>query len=490
LKVALRKGQDQPGLRLSVLDEPVVFEVDGRLRAKRLQLASLIEGLSAVAVTAPPVPRPVTAQAGGEGLVQQGGAGINSLAFARTAFDTAVLDHLSGKISLRAERFDFGNGLMSRDAELTVTMTGERKARFKLDSGTTAGGRMTVTGELKSAVVGLETRGEFSLQGLDLASFTDRTGDRFAAGKLAMRTSFEGQGLSALSLVQALRGSGRASLEDLVVLGLSPKRIGQVPDGLLTGPAEIPEGALAAALPVAVGEGELRVGNRSLELSLRDGVMQVEQFAIQAPGGTTRAEITVDLASLAAESRWEVAAASQVEETPAWPEVRVIANGSLASLGSWGRRVNYDGLSRELSVRKMEWNVRELERLRREDEERARKARERAAELEKQRLEEEARTRAEAERSRVRAGEGQAAGGSGSEANATPGRDRQARPGGVVSEPLAPIDAAEQIRIEAEREAELQRALEARRRAAARLRARRERERREQEAWSPFGSNF
>ena len=200
-----------------------------------------------------------------------------------------------------------------------------------------------------------------------------------ASGSLAAQFDLAGSASSPRSLITSLRGKGELAIVQAKINRLSPRRVREAVDGVFAIKGEVPEVELGNRLVAALGGGEVLLGQRTLGVDIADGVIRIAPVVAETPDGRLTGTTLVDLEAMRFDSEWRIDLKAPAPAQPLppgakvrdqLPSIAVIYAGPLASIGMNDPSLRFDGLQREIAVRKVERELEELERLRRQDEER------------------------------------------------------------------------------------------------------------------------
>jgi uncharacterized protein involved in outer membrane biogenesis len=285
-------------------------------------------------------------------------------------FDAAALDRFEGKIQLTSKRLMITDDLGLQKARLEILLE-SGKADVTQIEGLALGGQWKGALRIAKLPAGAEISGSIRLAGGDLEALP-RTGDATPplTGRVDGELKFSGKGTSPRNAVAALQGSGKIELADAKLPTLWTGAIGMAVDAALKAEADKLRTVLKEGLAAGLSGGHLPLP-ATVQIEIADGHLRIKPFAIENSEGVATGGALLDLSTLAFDSEWrlENKLAAGKRRLPA---ILVSYQGSLAALDQLNRRINADGLERELSVRRMERDVEELERLRKLDEARRR----------------------------------------------------------------------------------------------------------------------
>jgi hypothetical protein len=337
--------------------------------------------------TEPPPPTPASNKAPPPPAVA---AAVPPMLWPDQQFDFRGLDASEGKVTLRLAKLALQPGLSIANAKVEITLEPDRVAVTSLE-GDAIGGKVTSTMTFAKAAGGISFDGGLNLRVPQ------------GEGKPDIATlglKYSGRALSPAALIAGLEGKGELKLGDISLGGMSPSIVGSVSEAALQGRGPNSGEPLLAALREGLREGQLKVGELAVPVTLADGAMKVAKVELDRPEGRTTFETVIELATMKLDSEWNVEARLPKSIGKAGnkllPPVSVIYSGTLKDIAAIEPQISAGALERELTVRKMERDVEELERMRKEDETRAKEEQARIA-AERERIKQE-RARAEAAR--------------------------------------------------------------------------------------------
>lgn len=339
-------------------------------------------------------------------------AGSDGLPWPDRAFDLVPLDRLEGHIGLRAKRFILDDGIAIQGARLNVALAPGRLIIETLE-GSALGGLATANAAISKSPGGFDFKGSLKLAGLKPSVFVDVGGEASGGGEakgglvekkggaeaastgaVSVMLELTSRALSPRSVVAAMKGQGEVEISGLEITGLTPRAVARAALDVVEGKIEPGDGALTRALVMAIEKGAAKLTSTKLPVEVRDGAMRLKPIVVEAQGGRTTIDTTIDLSSLRIDSEWRVEQAStprlagspspagqqtsqvspQVRASGPFksplPAVYLVYTGPLKDVVKLEPRISAGALERELSVRKMEHEVEQLERLRAEDERR------------------------------------------------------------------------------------------------------------------------
>lgn len=329
-------------------------------------------------------------------------------------FDFSPLMNVEGYVTAKFSEFAFGakDDLTLTDTRLEATLAPGKVSVTEL-TGQGLGGDTTFAFTIAKAPAGVDIDGTAKMRiGKSAAkSPNDRNGEATATPTpVAAPTyaaifdlNYKGRAFAPSGLAADMEGSGKLTLADATLTGLTAKELRDVVAGTMKSPGPIESQAFTAELKSALKEGEIKLGSLQLPVTMKSGAVSLAPIELSGADGTTTFISTLDIASLKFDSEWKITAldpeakAGSQSNPVSLPPVMVTYVGELSNLMEVEPRLSTGALEREIAVRKMERDVAELERLRKLDEENAKQEQERRRQIEA-RLAEQRRLEAERQR--------------------------------------------------------------------------------------------
>lgn len=312
-------------------------------------------------------------------------------------FDLDRLDGFEGTIAIDTPELVVANGIALRAARLESTIK-QGTLDVRLVDAAAQGGKANGRFTLAKAPAGAALKGNFRMDGAEIASTLPDGRTPPLAGRLQLSLDVTGSALTARGLVASLSGAGEARLTDAALSQLSPIAIVEASESVLGPQGSLAPGNLERMIRERLGAERIPLGRRRIPLTVADGHVRTAPIVAETKSGRVTGAAIIDLDSQRIDSEWKLDGANVAPRPGAksrgpLPGISVIWAGPLARLAAIDPQVQVDALERELSVRRMEGEVDELERLRRLDEDRARHEAERQKALEAERLKELERSR-------------------------------------------------------------------------------------------------
>jgi len=311
--------------------------------------------------------------------------------WSENALDLSPLAGLDAQVRVETPVLNLASGVGVSDAAIEINSDSGRVG-VRLRQARSLGGKLTGDFAFESTAATIGVHGEARLVNAALATASARDNPA-ASGELGIELELSGSGLSPRALVASLRGKGAIILGPARLNRMSPAGVTAAASAALAVPSEALPAELKRRLADGLASGSLPLGPRRVAFEIADNAVRIEPLKFDTPEGRVSGTTTIDLESMMFDSEWRIESRAPIRpgSRSTLPGVTVVYAGPFSGLGTIEPRMQYDGLERELSVRKMERYVDELERVRRQDEERARQEaeRQRSLEQERQRLEDE-----------------------------------------------------------------------------------------------------
>lgn len=226
-------------------------------------------------------------------------------------------------------------------------------------TGTLAGGRFALEGELRRDRAGVSLHSRLKLDRADMPGLLGGVLRVPSAGRLSLDLDVRGQGLSPASLVGSASGAGALTVENLELGGLDPN----APDAVLA--ALESDRGLTANAPrllqvagTALDAGRLKIATVSTPVTIANGSAQLGAVQASAQNTDVSGTVSVDLADWQANGRFVMTAAAR-RNAPGTdrPVMTVTARGPLtaarrsvdvASLVTWATQRAIDQETRRL----------------------------------------------------------------------------------------------------------------------------------------------
>ena len=339
-------------------------------------------------------------------------------------FDLAWLQNMRGGVRVTASDASIGGSLSVQDFNSEVEFAPNRIALNNLKGRVALGmvnGKMTF--DQKRA--GVDMAMSLSVEDLSLRKaladlYGESTGAPRLNGKLNGTVSLQGRALGMRGLATVVSGDANVRLRDARIAELSPSFIQTAAISVLARRGKLQADQLKRELLQSLGSESLEIGDTRLAIKVADGVITVPPIIVQSKVSRAVGRTVISLDGLRLDSAWRMEPKTIATFGPdsqdgrsqplgldrkPLPPVSVVFSGPLTGPSKIEPQITYDGLLRELTVRRLEQDVGELERLRKREQEIAaelerrrkiqeeRLAQERAEQIKQKALEEERRRR-------------------------------------------------------------------------------------------------
>jgi len=210
-------------------------------------------------------------------------------------FAQVNLPAMDGRVEFRAQSALWGAGLMTRDLAGAINF---EASGFSLAdvTGTLAGGRLALNAQFRRDPNGVSLQSHVRLTNADLPVLLAGALRVPVAGRISLDAEAQGQGLSAASLVGALKGTGTVTAEHVEISGLDPAAIGVATGAMehdrnLAGnPARVTEIA-----NTGLDAGRLKLPFAAAPILIAEGAAQVVRFAAPAQNAEIDGSISLGL---------------------------------------------------------------------------------------------------------------------------------------------------------------------------------------------------
>jgi hypothetical protein len=248
-------------------------------------------------------------------------------------FVQTTVPAMDGRVEFRAATARWAAGLVTRDLAGAARFepTGLSLADV---TGTLADGRLELDAQMRRDPMGISLKSHVKLTNADLPVLLAGVLRVPAVGRISLETEVQGQGLSAASLVGALKGSGTVTAEHVEIAGLNPTAIDAVigalerDRGLGANPARVAEIAVAG-----LDAGRLGMPFAVAPIMIADGRAQVISFSALVQNADLAGSVSLGLIDGQIDARLAMTGA-QRNNAPApgdRPLMAVAVRGPLAS---------------------------------------------------------------------------------------------------------------------------------------------------------------
>ena len=281
----------------------------------------------------------------------------DALAWSGEPFGDNAFGDMSGRVDFTAARAALTPALVARQVRGALRLANGDVSIDDVE-GTLAGGRASGQLAFRRGGDGLEARGTFAIANADASAVLPGEGKPAVTGRIGLQAEFEGSGLSAASLVGALKGTGMVTLEDAQISGLDPKAFN----------AAIRAADQAAAFDAAkirdivatvLDGGALAVPRLDLPVTLSAGQARVGPSKAQGQGADLIIAASADLAETSLDMRLTLSGPAIGEgSSTTRPEILVLLKGPA---GAPKRTVDVSTLSGFLMLRSVERQSRQID---------------------------------------------------------------------------------------------------------------------------------
>src|SRR5690606_33282255 len=248
-------------------------------------------------------------------------------------FDLSNLEHVNGRVKLRAETLTLGQGFTLANAVLEAELEPGRITITKLE-GQALGGAVSGAFKLEKTAAGAEMSGALGLWDIRLDRSKGASDAPVGAGQLQLTLEVNGQAVSPRALVPVLTGKGELQLKSALWERLSAKAIETAADAVLSGETEPTGEPVRQTLRTALANEALELGDLEVPVEIGAGALRIATFSVDRPEAQVTNQTTIDLAELKIDSEWKLQPKAARGSTTPLPSISVIYVGPLTSMGS------------------------------------------------------------------------------------------------------------------------------------------------------------
>ncbi len=274
---------------------------------------------------------------------------------------------MTGRISAKIGTLSIDPSLSILDARLEVDLN-ERGVKISKLEGKAGAGTLTTTAELTRLPTAVALSANVAYVRMP------SSGDG-AQQTAEMTLDLKGQAASPAALIASLVGTGQMKVTTGEVTGLSTEAVAAVVETGIQGKGPVWGGPLQEALKTALKQGKLPLDGKTLPLTVSDGLLKLDTLKLDHETGRSQLTAMLELQSMKADAQWTVE--PKVQQTSGPPEraylpaITVVYAGKLGELADVEPQITYQGLERELNLRRTEREVEQLEQIRKADQARA-----------------------------------------------------------------------------------------------------------------------
>jgi len=277
-------------------------------------------------------------------------------------FNRIAFEDTTASIALGVRSLKLSEGFALSDAQVSARLDNGRLDIRKLD-GKALGGTVSGSVALDAKGAGVSATVNLSLANADLSLLPVQNTAALIQGRASLTLKASGQGLSPRGLISVLSGKGAIALSDGQLAKLSPAAAQRSADDMLASAAPLTEDAIARKALDAAQSGDFRFRKLRFPFVIRDGTLDIARASFRNPrDGTVRSQIYLDLATMQADTTWQLGVSSDRRK---WPPLKITLAGPLRELGAARRSLSAEEFVRAVLVRKMEGDIARLESLNR-----------------------------------------------------------------------------------------------------------------------------
>lgn len=274
-------------------------------------------------------------------------------------FAVKAFESISGALSLKAQKLKLDDAVALEEAALDASLDKGALTVSTLQ-GKLYGGDFSAQGALSSHQGRISLDARITLNRADLEKLSAHHGQALAAGAGSLDLRVSGQGISPRGLVSILSGKGEISLSEGIIYSFSPGNLWKTAEAYLESPRP-QHGSPGARLAEALQEGDFFHPPVRIPVTIKDGVLQMQNASVQARDAVVKPAFSLDLSTLKFDSEWELMESKGTRRAK-FPPVRLVFAGPLSGLHTVKPALQIDALEQHLTVRRMEGEVERLEK--------------------------------------------------------------------------------------------------------------------------------
>jgi uncharacterized protein involved in outer membrane biogenesis len=291
------------------------------------------------------------------------GAGASEVWPSR-GFSLGVIENAEGEIKLTAKQLALGPpfqvagaSLLARVDKAGLTLTDLRGRLF--------GGAFAASGTLSPLGAGASLKAHAEIKGGKLDEVSKSVvGASLAKGPFDLAFDVAGEGLSPPGLVAGLSGEGSLSLGAGTLQGLTPDPLRRVAVLAANKTIKVDKDQIAAEARTVrekLTKGVYKFAPTKFAFDVKNGTLRLTPATLVSPGGETKINGYVELASLKLDSEWAVSLAGAGSKDV--PPVGLVFTGSLNKADEIAPAIDTAAIESYLTMRRMQEDVERLETL-------------------------------------------------------------------------------------------------------------------------------
>ena len=287
------------------------------------------------------------------GLPLQAAATGSAWGLSSDPFGGGVLGKLSGKVALKVERARILAQMTARALKTNLRFS---KDEFALEDvvGELAGGRLSGGMAFHSAEDGLATRARLSLTRADVASLLSTAARAAVTGSLDLAAEVEGAGLSPITLIGSLKGSGKVALTNAQLAGLDARSFNVVARAVDQG-LPIETSRVSDLVGKSLDGGHLSLKFAESAMQINAGQLRLNETSAQSKDATVSMAGTLDLTDGSIDARLVLSGSEGA--AGARPNIFVALKGPLTAPA---RSIDVSALTGWLTLRAVENQTKRL----------------------------------------------------------------------------------------------------------------------------------
>jgi len=287
------------------------------------------------------------------GLPSQGAASGSAWGWSSEPFGNGMLGKLNGKVTLKIDRARILGQITARALKTTFRFS---KDELALDdvAGEIAGGRLSGSIAFRSAEDGLTTRARVSLLHADVAPLLSVAARPAVTGLLDLTAEVEGAGLSPITLIGSLKGSGKIALSNGRIAGLDARSFNIVTRAVDQG-LPIETSRISELVGKSLDGGQLSLKSAESLMQISAGQLRLNDTSAQSKDATVSIAGTLDLTDGSMDARLVLSGSE--EAAGARPNIFVALKGPMTAPV---RSVDVSALTGWLTLRAVENQTKRL----------------------------------------------------------------------------------------------------------------------------------
>jgi uncharacterized protein involved in outer membrane biogenesis len=287
------------------------------------------------------------------GLQPQGGAAGSAWGWSSEPFGGGVLGKLNGKVTLKVDRARILAQITARALKTTLRFSKDELALDDI-AGEIAAGRLSGSVAFHSAEDGLATRARVSLARADVASLLSATARPAVTGLLDLTAEVDGAGLSPITLIGSLKGSGKVALSNGRMTGLDARSFNIVTRAVDQG-LPIETSRISDLMGKSLDGGQLLLKSAESVMQISAGQLRLNDASAQSKDAAVSIAGTLDLTDGSMDAQLVLSGSD--EAAGARPNIFVALKGPITAPA---RSIDVSALTGWLTLRAVENQTKRL----------------------------------------------------------------------------------------------------------------------------------